>query len=98
MKWFHREFVFLNRSDIAPALKCSRQLQQSAVFNPRTKGRGMPKAGKAPRKKQQGADSQTEERKVKEEILSVISETKDGHICVKIQAKPGAKQSNITGN
>ena len=60
----------------------------------------MPKKGKVniPRSDQQvqqRAESQTQEGK--DGISSVVSATKDGKICLKILAKPGAKQSNVTG-
>ncbi|KAL9987556.1 hypothetical protein ACROYT_G001886 [Oculina patagonica] len=53
----------------------------------------MPKKGKVTQGTQQSPDP----RKLEGEgIVSAISLTKDGQICVKILAKPGAKQSNVT--
>ena len=57
----------------------------------------MPKKGKVTRGAQQHVDISPSSKR-EEGISSVISLTKDGQICVKILAKPGAKQSNITGN
>lgn len=96
-KCFSRALIFPYRSGIIPALARSCKLQKSVVISLSTKGRGMPKKDKAsiPRSDQQRAESQTQEGN--EGILSVISATKNGQICVKILAKPGAKQSNITG-
>ncbi|CAH3177953.1 unnamed protein product [Porites lobata] len=53
----------------------------------------MSKKGKVTRAKNWGKDSSVPGE---EETASVISLSKDGRICVKILAKPGAKQSNIT--
>lgn len=54
----------------------------------------MPKKEKVTRGTQQSPDHP---KQGEEGIVSAISLTKDGQICVKILAKPGAKQSNVTG-
>jgi len=56
----------------------------------------MSKKDKVSRGTQQDAES-SQSKEGKGGISSVISSTKDGQICVKILAKPGAKQSNVTG-
>ena len=53
-----------------------------------------PRRVKSRELKKLGTDSSVP---AEEETASVISLSKDGRICVKILAKPGAKQSNITG-
>jgi len=55
----------------------------------------MSKKDKVSRGTQQDAES-SQSKEGKGGISSVISSTKDGQICVKILAKPGAKQSNVT--
>ena len=94
---FSRAFVNPSRSHIIPALTCNHRVQKSGVVSLSTERETMPKKGKIyTRGAQEDVDTQTQEGK--EGILSVISAAKDGQICVKILAKPGAKQSSITGN
>ena len=85
-------FIFQSWIYIIPAYNL--RLQKLVSLSPSNSNERMSKKGKVTRAKKWGKDSSVPGEK---ETASVISLSKDGRICVKILAKPGAKQSNITG-
>ena len=85
-------FIFQSWIYIIPAYNL--RLQKLVSLSPSNRNERMSKKGKVTRAKNWGKDSSVPGE---EETASVISLSKDGRICVKILAKPGAKQSNITG-
>ena len=89
---FSRVFTCLNRSRAILAATSGLKLHKSAVL---TSSTTMPKKGKVV-----GNSSKAkyhEDLPRAEDSTQVISAIKDGKIRIKILAKPGAKQSNITG-
>lgn len=96
-KCFSLGIIFIRRAGTIPSLTCSRlrSAPNSVVVNLRTSSRIMPKKGKVTGGAQQSSDPLKLEGE--EGILSAISLTKGSQICLKILAKPGAKQSNVTG-
>lgn len=98
MKYFSLRFIFTRQSSIIPLPTCNRLrcVQKLTVVSLQTSARRMPKKGKVCGRGTQQAQDPARQGE-EEGISSVISLTKDGQICVKILAKPGAKQSNITG-
>lgn len=98
MKYFSLRFIFTRQSSIIPLPTCNRLrcVQKLIVVSLQTSARRMPKKGKVCGRGTQQAQDPARQGE-EEGISSVISLTKDGQICVKILAKPGAKQSNITG-
>ena len=87
---------FAGRSIISRWLICDphRRMTKKIVAGLRTSARIMPKRGKVTRSTEQTLLKNKHEAGV---IESAISLTKDGQISVRVLAKPGAKQSNITG-
>ncbi|XP_029194094.2 UPF0235 protein C15orf40 homolog isoform X1 [Acropora millepora] len=88
---FSRVFTCLNRSRAILAATSGLKLHKSAVL---TSSTTMPKKGKVV-----GNSSKAkyhEDLPRAEDSTQVISAIKDGKIRIKILAKPGAKQSNIT--
>lgn len=55
----------------------------------------MPKKGKHNREQAKGETSQ--ERAQSERVQEAVSVAKDGQIAIRVHAKPGAKQSLVTG-
>lgn len=97
LQCFYLGFTFTRQSsDISHLLSCNpyRCITKATVVGLRTSARRMPKKGKVTRSTQQTLDSEKHEGGA---IGSAIFLTKDEQICVKILAKPGAKQSSITG-
>lgn len=89
---FSRVFTCVNRSRAILASTSGLKLHKSAVL---TSSTTMPKKGKVV-----GNSSKAkyhEDLPGAEDSTQVISAIKDGKIRIKILAKPGAKQSNITG-
>nr|XP_058947352.1 UPF0235 protein C15orf40 homolog [Pocillopora verrucosa] len=86
---------FAGRSIISRWLICDphRRMTKKIVAGLRTSARIMPKRGKVTRSTEQTLLKNKHEARV---IESAISLTKDGQISVRVLAKPGAKQSNIT--
>lgn len=97
MKCFSVGNISIRQLGIVPWLKSNRLhcTPNLIVVSFRTSTRNMPKKGKVTRDTQQSRDPPKLEGE--EGISSAISLTKDSQICVKILAKPGAKQSNVTG-
>lgn len=87
---------FVGRSIISRWLICDpyRRMTKKIVAGLRTSARIMPKRRKVTRSTEQTLLKNKHEAGV---IESAISLTKDGQISVRVLAKPGAKQSNITG-
>ena len=91
-QWGSLAFIFQSWTYIIPAY--NPRVQKLVSLSPSNSNERMSKKGKVTRVKKLGTDSSVP---AEEETASVISLSKDGRICVKILAKPGAKQSNITG-
>lgn len=92
---FSRVFTCLNRSRVILASKSGLKLHKSAVLTSSTTIKpGMPKKGKVVGNSLKA--KYHEDLPGAEDSTQVISATKDGKISVKILAKPGAKQNNIT--
>lgn len=93
---FSRVFTCLNRPRVILGSTSGLRLHKSAVLaTSKTIRPGMPKKGKLVGN--QCKEKYHEDLPGAEDSSQVISATKDGKIRVKILAKPGAKQSNITG-
>ena len=93
---FSRVFTCLNRSRAILASTSGLKLHKSAVLTSSTTIKpGMPKKGKVAENSSKA--KYQEDLPGAEDSTQVISATKDGKISVKILAKPGAKQNNITG-
>jgi len=97
MKCFSLEITFAPHSGGISWLKCDYQrcARNSNVVSLRTSTRNMPKKTKVARGTHQSSDPLKQEGE--EGTKAAISLNKDGQICIRIVAKPGAKQSNITG-
>lgn len=93
---FSRVFTCLNRSRAILASTSGLKLHKSAVLTSSTTIKpGMPKKGKVVGNSSK--EKYHEDLPGAEDSTQVISAIKDGKIRIKILAKPGAKQSNITG-
>lgn len=99
LKCFSLEIIFLRQSREISGSKCNRLrcAQNLNVVSLRTSTRNMPKKAKVARGTQQSHDPDPLKQGGEEGTKAAISLNKDGQIYVKFVAKPGAKQSNITG-
>ena len=98
LKWFSSEITFVRQSGGISWSKSNRVhcVQNLNIVSLRTSTRNMPKKAKVTRGTQQSHDPDLL-KQGEEGAKAAISLNKDGHICIRIVAKPGAKQSNITG-
>ena len=96
LKCFSLEIIFVRQSGGISWSKCNRLscAQNLNVVSLRTSTRNMPKKAKVARGTQQSHDTDPLKQ---EGAKAAISLNKDGQICIRVVAKPGAKQSNITG-
>lgn len=95
-KCFSVKIIFVPYSGGISWLKCDylRYARNSNVVGLRTSARNMPKKAKVARGTLQSSDPL---KQGEGGTKAAISLNKDGQICIRIVAKPGAKQSNITG-
>ena len=96
MKCFSLEIIFAPHSGGISWLQCDYQrcVRNSNVVSLRTSTRNMPKKTKIARGTHQSSDPL---KQGEEGTKGAISLKEDGQICIRIVAKPGARQSNITG-